>query len=52
MGLCLFLNGFVIHDATQHYCVMYTRLCVRLRFRQLYEHDATCTELTGLPFEW
>lgn len=42
---------FVVHDATQHYCVIYTRLCVQLRFTRLYEQNAT-TELTGLPFEW
>lgn len=52
MGLCLFLNGFVVHDAIQHYCVMYTRLCGPLCFRALSEKNATCTELTDLPFEW
>ena len=50
-GIVPFLNGFVVHDATQHYCVLYTRLCVRLGFRQRCEHNAPCTELTGLPFE-
>lgn len=35
-----FWNGFVVHDAPQHYCAMYTRLCVQLGFRKLYEHNA------------
>lgn len=51
-GIVPFLNGFVVHDAIQHYCVMYTRLCGQLRFRALSEKNATCTELTDLPFEW
>lgn len=42
-----FLNGFVVHDATQHYCEMCTRLCVQLHVRKLYEHNAACTELPG-----
>lgn len=51
-GIVPFLNGFVAHDATQHYCVMYTRLLRGFGFRKRYEHCATFTELTGKPFLW
>ena len=48
---CAFLNGFVVHDAVQHICVMHTRLCVRLGFRGLSEKESYLHRIDW-PTDW